>query len=86
MMYDVRNRELIGRPENVYPLTGTLKLKIYDYDLTLPINILYKDVDPAYSQRYGEVQVIPPVAINMKDNAIIANRNGETQYIVQYMI
>ena len=79
MMYDVRNRELIGRPENVYPLTGTLKLKIYDYDLTLPINILYKDVDPAYGQRYGEVQVIPPVAINMKDNAIIANRNGETQ-------
>lgn len=78
MMYDVSDRDIIGRPENIYPLDGRLSIDVAGYAITIPIKILYKNVDPAYGQRYGEVQVVPPVTVNIDRNCILAHPTGKT--------
>ncbi len=78
MMYDVRDRDIIGRPENAYPLDGQLSVDVAGYGIAIAVRILYKNVDPAYGQRYGEIQVVPPVSVNIDRNCILAHPSGKT--------
>ncbi|MCO6461656.1 MAG: PIG-L family deacetylase [Saprospiraceae bacterium] len=78
MMYQVKNRDLIGRPENPYQLTGHLMLSVLGYRIDVPVEILYKQVDPAYGQRYGEVQIAPPVTVNLSGSSVLAKKDGST--------
>jgi len=78
MMYDVRDREMIGMPDNNNALNGKATLSILGYEMTVPVQILYKNVNPAFGQKYDQVQVVPPVTVNLNGNTVVAKDKGTT--------
>lgn len=70
-MYDVKDPALAGQPENEPPLVVWVDVIVEDYKMTVPVEVLFKTVNPAFGQKYDAIQIVPPVSVNFIQPCIV---------------
>lgn len=70
-MFEVKNQELIGLPENLPALEALFTFNIEGQEIEYNLPVLYKRVDPVKAELYQSLEVVPPVFINPTENLVI---------------
>ena len=79
MMYDVKDRMIIGQPENDPVMIGMMEVQISGHKISYPIELFYKSVNPAFGQKYDKIQVVPELTVNLKRNSVVAKSDHLTK-------
>lgn len=70
-MYDVRDPEIIGFPENSPLIVGKVSLKIEDQFINYNIPVIYKRSDRVKGEVIAPISITPPIMVNLDKNALI---------------
>lgn len=70
-MFVVEDQKLIGLPENPPAINAQVKLTIGGQNVTYNIPIVYKKNDPVDGEQYRPFEIIPPVAVSIKENVYV---------------
>lgn len=70
-LYTVRNRALIGRPENDPATKVTFQISIQDLNFKTERNLVYKYTDPVKGEVYRPFEVLPPVTVNIPEKVFV---------------
>lgn len=70
-LYRVRNKALIGRPENESATKVIFKLRIQDLELKVARALVYKYTDPVKGEIYRPFEVLPPVTVNIPEKVFV---------------
>jgi hypothetical protein len=65
--YVVRDQQLMGRPENLPPVSLKVTLSSPDGQLELSVPVRYRVVDPVEGELYRPIEIVPPVALNLNE-------------------
>jgi LmbE family N-acetylglucosaminyl deacetylase len=71
-LYQVEGYKDLGKPENDPSLILTVNLKIEDYALTVPLEVVQKEVDPAKAVLYSPVYIVPEITAGFEEKTIVA--------------
>lgn len=75
-MYQVTHPGYVGLPEVPSPVTLALSLQMDGITIPLELPVRYKEVDPAFGERYAPLHVLPPGTITPeKESAIFTSKN-----------
>lgn len=70
-MYNVEDHKNIGKPENDPAITVKFEVLIGDHLFLLERPVVYKKTDPVHGEQYRQLEVIPPVFVNIKEQVMI---------------
>lgn len=70
-MYDVNNQELIGKPDTPRHVTVTFNLSIWEQDISITKNVVYRYSKRDKGELYEPFQVLPQVTTKLKDKVLI---------------
>jgi LmbE family N-acetylglucosaminyl deacetylase len=77
-LYTVRNKTLIGRPENEPYAKVVFDLMIQDLNLKVERQIVYKFTDPVKGEVYRPCEILPPVTIHIPEKMFVfGNENSK---------
>ncbi|MDY8136314.1 PIG-L family deacetylase [Aquimarina sp. 2201CG5-10] len=79
-MYDVSDRQMIGKPETDHSLSATFTIDIEGVTIPYIKNAVYKTNDPVKGEIYKPFEIIPEVSARIKDKVIIF-ANGPSKQI-----
>ncbi len=74
--YNVKNIQLIGKPENEAALSATFNISIQDLNLTVNRPLVYKYTDPVKGEIYRPFEILPPVTVNLTEKVIVFAEPG----------
>ncbi|WP_109829867.1 PIG-L family deacetylase [Reichenbachiella versicolor] len=66
-MYVVKNKMLIGTPENQPAFTVRFRLDIEGQEVVIRTPLIYKKRDPVRGEVYKPLEIVPPVMVNISD-------------------
>lgn len=72
-MYEIKNKLLIGKPENDAAVKVTFDVTINDLNLKIERGLVYKYTDPVKGEVYRPFEVLPPATINISDKVYVFN-------------
>jgi len=72
-MYEIKNKLLIGKPENDAPVKVTFDVTINDLNFRIERGLVYKYTDPVKGEVYRPFEVLPPATINISDKVYVFN-------------
>ncbi len=72
-MYEIKNKLLIGKPENDAAVKVTFDVTINDLNLKVERGLVYKYTDPVKGEVYRPFEVLPPATINISDKVYVFN-------------
>ncbi len=78
--YEVKDQNLIGKPENDPPLDVAFTLEAGNDEFTLTTPVLYRWTDPVLGEKYRPFEVRTPVSINL-DNKVYLFPDKKTKII-----
>ncbi|MGH9593078.1 MAG: LmbE family protein, partial [Bryobacteraceae bacterium] len=70
-LYAVSDQRLIGNPENAPALEAHFRVRIAGTDLELIRPVQNRYVDRVYGERIRPLAIVPPVAIDLAENALV---------------
>ncbi|MFT6175611.1 MAG: LmbE family N-acetylglucosaminyl deacetylase, partial [Cryomorphaceae bacterium] len=79
-IYEVLGYSDLGKPENDPSLVLKVDLKINHYALSIPLEVVQKEVDPARAVLYSPVYIVPEITAGFDENTIVA-AGGEAKEI-----
>lgn len=82
-LYDIRDQQLIGRAAPTTPLTADLGLEIGGARLQLSVPVHYRYVDHVRGELTRPLEIVPPVAVDLPETAVIFPSNEPKQIVVQ---
>jgi len=72
-MYMVKNKLLIGKPENDAIIKVFFDVNIYDLNLKIERGLQYKSTDPVKGEVYRPFEILPPATVNISDKVFVFN-------------
>lgn len=81
--YVVRDQRLIGRPDPLPVLTAIIHLKIAGADIDLVRPVHYRYVDPVRGELMRPIVVVPPVAVDLPERAVLFPNDKDRSIVVQ---
>jgi LmbE family N-acetylglucosaminyl deacetylase len=72
----VRNRLLIGNPENEASLKITFSIEIGGLHLQIERPLVYKATDPVKGEVYRPFEILPPATVNISEKAYVFSTPG----------
>lgn len=72
-MYEIKNKLLIGKPENDAAVKVIFDVTINDLNLKIERGLVYKYTDPVKGEVYRPFEVLPPATINISDKVYVFN-------------
>ena len=72
-MYEIKNKLLIGKPENDAAVKVIFDVMINDLNLKIERGLVYKYTDPVKGEVYRPFEVLPPATINISDKVYVFN-------------
>lgn len=78
-MYNVANKNLIGKPETPRALTVNFNLKINGAALTLTKNVVYRYAKPDKGELYRPFEIIPEVSAKITEKVIIFENDQQKE-------
>lgn len=81
-MFRVDDPGLIGRPENPPALTVQFALEVGGVPFRIERPVVHKWTDPAFGERYRPFEVLPPVAVAIKDRVLVFPETAARQVAV----
>ena len=70
-LYTVKNKSLIGRPENDPSTKVLFNVSILDLNLKIERNLVYKFTDPVKGEIYRPFEILPPVTIGIPEKVFV---------------
>jgi hypothetical protein len=70
-LFTVKDKAMIGLPQNSPAVVFTLDLMIGNEPLTLQRPLIYKWVDPVKGELWRPFEVVPPVTVNLSENVMV---------------
>ena len=70
-LYTVKNKTLIGNPENDAPIKVMFDLIIEGLNIKTERNVVYKYTDPVKGEIYRPFEILPPVTIQLAGNVFV---------------
>ncbi|RZS90667.1 PIG-L family deacetylase [Aquimarina brevivitae] len=70
-MYKVADPNLIGKPETEHQVKANFTVNIAGTPITFSKDVVYKTTDPVKGEVYRPLEIIPQVAVGIKDKVII---------------
>jgi len=70
-MYEVKNRQLISKPENDPPVMIGYDITISGLDLHIEKPVVFKYTDPVKGEIYRPFEVLPPATVNMAEKVLV---------------
>lgn len=70
-LFQVTNKELIGRPEADAAVMFQVRVKVNGQPLELTVPLRYKWTDPAKGELYRPMEVVPLVAVNLAESSMV---------------
>jgi LmbE family N-acetylglucosaminyl deacetylase len=80
-LYTVKNKSLIGKPENEAAAKVVFELTIQDLNLKVERDLVYKYTDPVKGEVYRPFEVLPPLTIQLPEKVFLFN-NQESKTIL----
>lgn len=62
--YKVDEQAMRGRPESPAPVGFRVSFELHGAAFSLEIPVVYKQIDPAFGERYQPLQVLPPATVS----------------------
>lgn len=75
-IYEVKNKQLIGQPENTGNIAVMFEFTINGQSFTQEKIITVKTTDPVKGEIYAPYEILPPATVNLSDKAYIS-MNGQ---------
>ncbi|MDB5019947.1 MAG: LmbE family protein [Pedobacter sp.] len=75
--YDLESLDDLGRPQNLPPSLGKLRISINDTVIDLNQPLIYKFTDPARGEIYQPLVVGPPITATINEGAYVFNNNEQ---------
>ncbi len=72
-MYTVKEKQLIGKPENEGVAKVTFDITVSDLNLQIERALVFKSTDPVKGEVYRPFEILPPATINISDKVFIFN-------------
>ncbi len=70
-LFTIKNKSLIGKPQNDPAINIIFKLKIGEESLTLVRPLIYKWTDPVKGELTRPVEVVPPMFVNLTEKVLM---------------
>lgn len=70
-IYTVNDHSLIGKPENDAAQKIIFDINIYDLNLKISRDLVYKYTDPVKGEIYRPFEVLPPVTVNISEKVFV---------------
>lgn len=70
-IFNVKDKSLIGKPENDPAVQFQFKLKVEDESLIVKRPLIYKWTDPVKGELERPVEVVPPISVDLAENVLI---------------
>jgi hypothetical protein len=70
-LFVVRDRSLIGKPENDPALVALFNMEISGVSFAVRRPVVYKSADPAKGEIYRALEILPPVTVNLAQKAYV---------------
>ncbi|AZQ62105.1 PIG-L family deacetylase [Flammeovirga pectinis] len=74
-MYVVNDQQMIGKPENDFPIPVTIEYTINNTPISVTTNIWHKKINPAKGERYIPLAITPPVTLLLDQSVWIFGDN-----------
>ncbi|WP_317897640.1 PIG-L family deacetylase [Aurantibacillus circumpalustris] len=75
-LYTVKNKVLIGKPENEAAAKVLFDLTIQDLNIKTERNVVYKYTDPVKGEIYRPFEILPPITIQLSENVFVFTDNN----------
>jgi len=72
-LFAVKNKDLIGKPQNDPAVSFTLNLKVGQELLTLQRPLIYTWTDPVKGELTRPVEIVPPIFVNLNEKVLMFN-------------
>ncbi len=72
-LFTVKDKKLIGKPENDPAISFQFQFEINGEALSLEVPLLYKWNDPVKGELYRPFEIVPPVTINLSESVVVFN-------------
>lgn len=70
-IFTVKDKEMIGKPQNDPAVTITFKLKVGEELLTFSRPMVYKWTDPVKGELTRPVEIVPPLFVNLTEKVLV---------------
>lgn len=70
-LYTVDDQRLIGKPQSDRVLKADFVFDVHGLELTFTKDLIYKFNSPSYGETYRPLEVVPPMAVNVKEPVYI---------------
>ncbi|WP_207533210.1 PIG-L family deacetylase [Desertivirga arenae] len=81
--YVIRDRDLVGNPENPKPLTLSFTLNILGKELSFQRPVVYKFTDPIRGEIYRNLEVSPPVISEIQNSQYLFSDNKSREVAIK---
>jgi len=78
--FTVRNRMIIGMPENEPGVIVKFHIRVEDLVMTIEKPVIYKYTDPVKGEVYRPFEVLPPATVNMMEKVMVYNNNDPRNF------
>jgi LmbE family N-acetylglucosaminyl deacetylase len=80
-LYTVKNKNLLGKPENEAPLHVVYLIRILDLDLKVERPLVFKSTDPVKGEVYRPFEIVPDITIQIPEKVFVFT-DGEAKTIL----
>lgn len=72
-LFEVKDKNLIGKPENDPAITYQFEFDILGEQLSIEIPLIYKWTDPVKGELWRPLEIVPPVTVNLSEPVVVFN-------------
>jgi len=72
-LFTVKNKSLIGKPENDPAIQFEIQLELNGELLSYAVPLIYKWTDPVKGEQWRPVEVVPAMSLNLSESVIVFN-------------
>ncbi|MBX2943538.1 MAG: PIG-L family deacetylase [Cyclobacteriaceae bacterium] len=72
-LFTVKDKSLIGKPENDPAIVFQFQLELNGEMLSLSVPLIYKWTDPVKGELWRPVEVVPPLSLNLSESVVVFN-------------
>lgn len=74
-LFTVKNKDLIGKPQNDPAIEITFHFKIGNEEIEFVHPLVYRWTDPVKGEQYRPFEIVPPVVMTVSNSVLIFNTN-----------
>lgn len=72
-LFTVKDKSLIGKPENDPAIVFQFQLELNGETLSFPVPLIYQWTDPVKGELWRPVEVVPPLSLNLSESVVVFN-------------